>query len=53
VTTARTVTTIAALTLREAARRRVLFALSVLTVALLALSGWGFSRLAAESLTSG
>jgi ABC-type transport system involved in multi-copper enzyme maturation permease subunit len=57
VTTARTVTTIAALTLREASRRRVLLALAALTVVLLALSGWGFSRLAAESgastLTSG
>ncbi len=52
-TTARTVLTIAALTLREASRRRVMLALSALTVALLALSGWGFSRLAAESLTSG
>ena len=56
-TTARTVVTIAALTLREAARRRVLRALAVLTVLLLVLSGWGFSRLAAESgfgtLTSG
>jgi ABC-type transport system involved in multi-copper enzyme maturation permease subunit len=49
--------TIAALTLREASRRRVLLALAVLTVVLLMLSGWGFSRLAAESgvstLTSG
>ena len=45
----RTVLTIAALTLREASRRRVLFALAGLTVALLALSGWGFSRLASES----
>ena len=47
---------IAALTLREASRRRVVVALALLTVALLALSGWGFSRLAAESggtLTSG
>jgi len=56
-TTARTVLTIAALTLREASRRRVLLALAVLTVVLLALSGWGFSRLAVESggsaLTSG
>ena len=56
-TTARTVVTIAALTLREASRRRVLLALAVLTVVLLALSAWGFSRLAAESggsaLTSG
>ncbi len=55
--TVRTVTTIAALTLREASRRRVLFALVGLTVVLLALSGWGFSRLEAESgagaLTSG
>ena len=51
-----TVLTIAGLTLREAVRRRVLLALAVLTVLLLALSGWGFSRLAAESggtLTSG
>ena len=47
-TTARTVVTIAALTLREASRRRVLLALAVLTVILLALSGWGFSRLSAE-----
>ncbi len=56
-TTARTVVTIAALTLREASRRRVLWALAGLTVALLALSGWGFSRLSATSdfgtLTSG
>lgn len=52
--TSRTVLIIAALTLREASRRRVLTAVAVLTVALLALSGWGFSRLAAEStLTSG
>ena len=56
-TTARTVLTIAALTLREAFRRRVVLALTVLTVILLMLSGWGFSRVAAESagttLTSG
>jgi ABC-type transport system involved in multi-copper enzyme maturation permease subunit len=55
-TTVRTGLTIAALTLREASRRRVLLALVVLTVVLLALSSWGFSRLAAESggtLTSG
>ena len=53
----RTVLIIAALTLREASRRRVLLALTALTVLLLALSGWGFSRVAAESggsaLTSG
>lgn len=48
-TTARTVLTIAALTLREASRRRVLLALALLTVLLLAMSGWGFSRLVAES----
>jgi ABC-type transport system involved in multi-copper enzyme maturation permease subunit len=56
VTTVRTVLTIAGLTLREASRRRVLLALTALTVVLLALSGWGFSRLAAESggtLTTG
>src|SRR4051812_49810089 len=55
--TARTVVTIAALTLREATRRRVLWALVGLTVALLVLSGWGFAKLASESgfatLTSG
>ena len=50
-----TVLTIAGLTLREAARRKVLRALAVLTLALLGLSAWGFSRLADElgSLTSG
>jgi ABC-type transport system involved in multi-copper enzyme maturation permease subunit len=58
VTSARTVLTIAGLTLREAGRRKVLRALAVLTVALLALSAWGFSRLAAVEtefggLTSG
>jgi len=57
VTAARTVLTIAALTLREASRRRVMLALAVLTVVLLGLSGWGFSRLAAEyggsALTTG
>jgi ABC-type transport system involved in multi-copper enzyme maturation permease subunit len=56
--TARVVLTVAALTLQEAARRRVLWALAALTVALLALSAWGFSRLAAtefdgSALTSG
>jgi ABC-type transport system involved in multi-copper enzyme maturation permease subunit len=52
--TVRTVLTIAALTLREASRRRVLLALAGLTVVLIGLSGWGFSRLAAEeSMTSG
>ena len=56
-TTVRTVLIIAALTLREASRRRVLLALGALTLVLLVLSGWGFSRLVAESsgdtLTSG
>ena len=51
--TVRTVATIAGLTLREASRRRVLLAVAVLTVLLLALSGWGFSRLAAESASGG
>jgi ABC-type transport system involved in multi-copper enzyme maturation permease subunit len=50
-----TVFTIAALTLQETARRRVLRALLVLTVILLSLSAWGFSRIDAEfgGLTSG
>src|SRR5687768_8175301 len=50
-----TVLTIARLTLQEAVRRRVLRALVVMTVVLLALSTWGFYRLDAEfgSLTSG
>ncbi len=39
------VLTIARLTLLEALRRKVVWALAVLTVALLALSGWGFARL--------
>src|SRR3954454_21531878 len=56
--TARIVLTVAGLTLREAARRKVLRALAVLTIALLGLSAWGFSRLAAVetefgTLTSG
>ena len=45
---ARTVLIVAALTLQEAARRKVLRALAVLTVLLLGLSAWGFNRLAAE-----
>src|SRR4051794_1139698 len=49
---------VAALTLREAARRKVLRALAALTVVLLALSAWGFSRIvsidpAGGDLTSG
>jgi ABC-type transport system involved in multi-copper enzyme maturation permease subunit len=56
-TTTRTVLTIAALTLKEATRRRVVLALAALTLVLLVLSGWGFSRLAAEAgggtMTSG
>ena len=56
-TTTRTVLTLAALTLREASRRRVLLAVGAMTLVLLALSAWGFSRLAAASggsaLTSG
>src|SRR3954469_25719331 len=52
---ARTIFTVAALTLQAAARRKVLRSLAVLTVILLALSAWGFSRLDAEfgGLTSG
>lgn len=37
--------TIAGLTLREALRRRVVWALLILTVVLLGLSAWGFSKL--------
>ncbi len=53
-----TVLTIAGLTLREAGRRKVLRALGVLTVALMGLSAWGFSKLATVdpefgALTSG
>jgi ABC-type transport system involved in multi-copper enzyme maturation permease subunit len=56
--TVRTVVTVAALTLQEASRRRVLRALGALTIALLALSAWGFSKLAGiefegSALTSG
>ncbi len=55
--TTRTVLAVAALTLREASRRKVLRALAVLTLVLLGLSAWGFSLLARESgfdaLTSG
>ncbi len=43
--TSRIVLTVAALTLQEASRRRVLRSLAVLTVVLLALSGWGFSKI--------
>ncbi|WP_229076350.1 ABC transporter permease subunit [Actinoplanes sp. DH11] len=51
----RVILTIARLTLQEAARRRVLRSLAVLTVLLLAVSAWGFSRIDAEfgDLTSG
>jgi ABC-type transport system involved in multi-copper enzyme maturation permease subunit len=55
--TARTVLTMAALTVKEASRRKVVRALAALTFALLALSAWGFHRLSAETgageLTSG
>lgn len=45
---ARTVLTMAALTLREASRRRVVWALVGMTVILLSLGGWGFSRIGEE-----
>jgi ABC-type transport system involved in multi-copper enzyme maturation permease subunit len=51
--TARAVLTFADLTLREASRRRVLWALAGLTFLLLALSAWGFSRLATLDSESG
>jgi len=50
---ARTVTVIAALTLREALRKRVVWALVGLTVLLLALSGWGFAELANAQSSTG
>jgi ABC-type transport system involved in multi-copper enzyme maturation permease subunit len=40
-----TALTVAGLTLREASRRRVVWALLALTVVLLALSAWGFTKL--------
>lgn len=46
--TARTVLTVAGLTLREASRRRVVWALLVMTVLLLALGSWGFARIDEE-----
>lgn len=49
----RTVLAMAALTLREATRRRVVLALALLTLLLLLMSAWGFSRLADEAGTSG
>ncbi|MEV4139271.1 ABC transporter permease [Dactylosporangium sp. NPDC049742] len=50
-----TVLTIASLTLQEASRRKVLRSLAVLTVLLLGLSTWGFTRIDATfgGLTSG
>jgi ABC-type transport system involved in multi-copper enzyme maturation permease subunit len=54
--TVRTVLTFAALTVQEASRRRVLRALGGLTIVLLALSAFGFSRIEAEfgaALTTG
>jgi ABC-type transport system involved in multi-copper enzyme maturation permease subunit len=54
--TAQTVLTFAALTVREASRRRVLRSLAGLTFVLLALSAFGFSRIDAEfgdALTTG
>lgn len=44
---------IARLTLREAVRRRLLWALAGLTVAIVVLTAWGFSRLAEASPVTG
>ena len=54
-TTVRVVLTIAALTIKESSRRRVLRALVAMTLLLLGLSAFGFSRIDAEfsTLTSG
>jgi len=48
-----TVTTVAALTLKEAVRKRVVWALLALSVVLLALSAWGFSQLSGMSTSFG
>jgi ABC-type transport system involved in multi-copper enzyme maturation permease subunit len=48
-----TALTLAGLTLREASRRRVLWALVLLTAALIGLSAWGFSRLAGMETSQG
>ena len=46
--------TIAALTIREAVRRRLLLAFVAITIVIVGLSAWGFDRLShARSLTSG
>ncbi|MGI8715381.1 MAG: ABC transporter permease subunit [Solirubrobacteraceae bacterium] len=46
--------TIAALTIKEAVRRRLLFAFVAITVVIVGLSAWGFDRLShSRSLTSG
>jgi ABC-type transport system involved in multi-copper enzyme maturation permease subunit len=45
--------TIAKLTVREATRRRLLLALVLLGLALVALSGWGFARVAALTTEEG
>src|SRR5947209_12430193 len=46
--------TIAALTIKEAVRRRLLIAFVAITVVIVALSAWGFDRLShAHNLTSG
>jgi ABC-type transport system involved in multi-copper enzyme maturation permease subunit len=48
------IATIAALTMREALRRRLIAALAVICLALVALSAWGFDRLSHNSkMTSG
>lgn len=46
-------TIIARLTIREAVRRRLLAALIILTLLVVALVGWGFQRLAAIALETG
>jgi ABC-type transport system involved in multi-copper enzyme maturation permease subunit len=53
--TANPALTIAALTMREALRRKLIFALLAITVALVGLSAWGFYRLSHNSaaITSG
>ena len=47
------VVTIATLTLREAVRRRLLWALIGLTVTIVAITGWGFARISELSPIGG
>ncbi len=53
VATVRSILTIAGLTLREATRKRVIWALLVLSILLLTLTAWGFSQLSGMDTSMG